>query len=237
MEQEITNRLARSKNLPFPTIYVEAIQGEYSEWALDVEKCVGHRGKWRTDEFQHIDCDENSVEDMPLDLEIGTGNGYFFAHRAETEPGRLLLGMEVKYKPLIQTIRRALKTGARNAKILRYHATDIHHLFGPEELNNVYIHHPDPWPRRKQNKNRLINTEFLNSLYSMQKKQGYLEFKTDHLDYFEWALDFFKKSEYNIVGHTFDLHNSEFASKNFVTHFEKIFLQKGQPIYYALLQK
>ncbi len=222
-------QLSKTRDLPFPNEYVKALLGEFSEWAFDEERVLAHKGAWRK-QF-------GVSEQTPMDLEIGTGNGYHFAWRAENHPERMLVGLELKYKPLIQSIRRALRAGCKNARMARYNAVLLNDLFVENELNTVFIHHPDPWLKQSQNKHRLIQDKFLTDLFYLQKPAMEVEFKTDSEEYFEEALPKFKKSPYKVLGWTRDLHNSEFAERNFVTQFENIFLRKGQPIYYALLAK
>lgn len=222
-------RLVETKTLPKPTEYASALNGEYAQWAFDEERAKEHRGHWRK-----LYGADSSV---PLDLEIGTGNGYFFAHRAIAEPQRLLVGMEVKYKPLIQSIRRARRDGAENARIVRYDANCLEDIFGHEELNHVFIHHPDPWPRKRDWKHRLIQDDFLEVLWPLMRPGSYVNFKTDSEDYYDWALPIFEKSKFKKIRATRDLHKSDWASENFVTHFESLFLQKGQPIFYCRFEK
>jgi tRNA (guanine-N7-)-methyltransferase len=222
-------RLVETKTLPNPTQYVLALNGEYREWAYDEERCLENRGRWRG-LF-------GFPESVSLDLEIGTGNGYFFAHRAAAEPKRLLVGIELKYKPLIQSIRRARRNGSLNAKIARYDASCLEDLFSVEELNHVFIHHPDPWPRKRDWKHRLIQDEFLETLWTLMRPGSYVDFKTDSEDYFDWAIPIFERSKFKKMRATRDLHRSEWATQNFVTHFEQIFLLKGQPIFYCRFEK
>ncbi|MDZ4081330.1 MAG: hypothetical protein U1E10_00210, partial [Bdellovibrionales bacterium] len=85
-------RLVETKSLPNPTEYVLALTGEYRDWAYDEERAKENRGVWR--KLFGARSPEVSNE-TPMDLEIGTGNGYFFAHRAITCPDRLLVGMEL----------------------------------------------------------------------------------------------------------------------------------------------
>jgi tRNA (guanine-N7-)-methyltransferase len=222
-------QLTRTKDIPAPNEYVLALQGEYAPWALDEERAPRLKGKWR-EEFQVTD-------EHPLDLEIGTGNGFHFGHQALSHPERCLVGVELKYKPLIQSIRRVVKESKNNARICRYNARMITDLFASDELNDVFIHFPDPWEKKNRTKHRLIQDDFLKDLYGCQRKGGRIYFKTDSRGYFEWALEKFEKSPYEMVGHSFDLHHSAWAEKNFVTHFERLFLRKGQPIHYAELLK
>lgn len=223
-------RMSLTKNLRRPTEYVNMLNGEYSQWAFNEERAPRCKGKWRNEVF--------GVEaGHPLDLEIGTGNGYFFAHLAEKNQNRALIGIELKYKPLIQSIRRALRAGGKDVRIARYDASLVNDLFAPGELNNVYIHHPDPWPKKRGWKHRLIQDDFLVTLHGLMRPSSFVDFKTDSRDYFEWAVERFKRSPFRLTRETWDLHHSEWKDENFVTHFESLFLAKGQPIHYARLER
>lgn len=227
---EARPNITKTSEISNPTYYVEALGGEYSQFAFDEIRAEKFKGVWRSEAF-------GAPANIPMDLEIGTGNGFFFAHRAASQPQRLLLGLELKFKPLIQSIRRALKSGATNARIARYHAGFLHNLFEPEEIEHVFIHHPDPWTKRSQCKKRLMNRRFLEKLYHLQKPDSFLELKTDSSEYFFWAIEEFKLSPYKFERYTENLHLSEWAEENFVTHFEKVYLEKGQPIYYLRVHK
>jgi tRNA (guanine-N7-)-methyltransferase len=226
------------KDIQKPTYYVVALDGEFASHAYNEERAEKIKGRWRQEWLKRDIVEEKNIalDALPaekyLDLEIGTGNGFFFAHQAMRAPDRLLLGIEIKFKPLIQAIRRTLKNNSQNARIVRYDAHFLENLFQNGELNNVYVHHPDPWTKRRRYKHRLLNQEFLNKLYELQKPNSFLEFKTDSEDYFFWAVKEFEKSKYKIFRYSEDLHKSDWKDENFITHFEQIYASKGQPIYY-----
>jgi tRNA (guanine-N7-)-methyltransferase len=198
--------------------------------AFDELRAPHNKGKWRSDVFKVADG-------MPMDVEVGTGNGTYFAHHAQSNPDRLLVGLELKYKPLVQTIRRAVNAGSKNAAIARFLAFNIDELFTEGEVDNVYIHFPDPWTSPKKPKNRFVCKNNLEILHRLQKPGSFINFKTDSLDYFLWAMDEIRQSPYKILYETQDLHNSEFKSQNFETAFEKIFLREGIKINLVRLQK
>lgn len=227
----VKDHIALTKSLnPEHNPYVKMLLNDFSDHALDEERAPTFKGNWK--KFYP----EQSFD--KVDLEIGTGNGLHFAHRAQSHPNRLLLGIEIKFKPLVQSIRRALKNNTtKNAVMMRYNACLIQDLFGDEELDDVFIHHPDPWLKKKQWKHRLIQSEYLKHLYRIQKPGTLIEFKTDSEDYFNWAVPMFKDSPYEMLKYTKDLHSSDYAADNFVTYFEKIFIKKQQPIYYTQLRK
>ncbi|HEX7676366.1 MAG TPA: tRNA (guanine-N7)-methyltransferase [Bdellovibrio sp.] len=228
------NSLRRQINitteLPHQTEYTLALNGEYSHVAFDEMRAPLNKGKWRSDVFK-------ADATLPMDLEVGTGNGTHFAHYAQKHPSRLVVGLELKYKPLIQTIRRALNANCTNAAVARFHAFNVEELFNEGEIDNVFIHFPDPWTSPKKPKNRVVCKRNLDILHRLQKPGSIIEFKTDSLVYFEWAMEEIQQSQYKILFETKDLHNSPIKDENFETAFEKIFLREGIKINFVRLQK
>ncbi|HEX4922543.1 MAG TPA: tRNA (guanosine(46)-N7)-methyltransferase TrmB [Bdellovibrionales bacterium] len=188
------------------------------------------KGLWRTSVF-------DAGSEMPLDLEIGVGNGFFFEHLCKSNPDRNILGIELKYKPMIQTIRRALRAGCENARVIRYDASEIADLFAAGELNNVYIFFPDPWPKKRHHKNRLLTYEFFMTLFELQRPGATVQIKTDSAEYFEWILERVPKTPYVNEAQTDNLHGSSLAIENFLTHFEKLWTGKGLKTHYLRLKK
>ncbi len=111
--------------LPHQNHYTLALNREYAQIAFDEVRAPGNKGKWRSDVFK-------TDSTLPMDVEVGTGNGTYFAHHAKTYPHRLLVGLELKYKPLIQSIRRARNEGCKNAAVARFHAFNVDELFSEE---------------------------------------------------------------------------------------------------------
>lgn len=201
--------------------YILKLRGDYSDSVFEEDRAQTLKGKWNPEIFKNQN---------PLDVEIGTGNGYFFSHQSFQSPERNLLGFEIKYKCIYQTIRRALSLGLSNAKMIRFHANVIDQVLGENEVDNVYIFFPDPWPKKRHFKNRLIQDDFLKSMYKIQKAGSFLEFKTDNPEYFDWTVEKFKNSPYQISRLTYDLHNSDWNGENFRTHFENLWTRKGLKI-------
>jgi|GEM_PF-619989 len=223
-------RINITTELRHQNAYTLALNGEYADVAFDEIRAPLNKFCWRRKVF-------SSPVEIPLDLEIGTGAGTHFAYYCHKNPDRRVIGMELKYKPLIQTIRRALNLGAKNAAVTRFHAFDIEQLFAENELDNIMIHFPDPWVSPRKPKNRTVSALLLNVLYKLQRPGSILEFKTDSLEYFDWSLEEILKTPYKMTFMTKDLHRSEMATQNFETTFEKIFLRQGVKINYLRLEK
>lgn len=220
----------RTSHLPKPNRYVKMLTEEYRDYAFDESRVPQNRGQWRSEIFK---VDENA----PLDLEIGTGNGFHFGYYADKNRDRNVIGIELKFKPLIQSIRRPLRAGLKNARMIRFDAKEIKKIFANCELNNVIIHFPDPWESGPNWKHRLISDGFLKTLFELQRPGSFVEFKTDSPNYFRWALERFMRSSYDVDCVTTHLHNSGLVPNNFVTAFEDIFMRKGLPIHYLKVLK
>jgi tRNA (guanine-N7-)-methyltransferase len=232
---ENTPRRARiniTRLLRSPNAYTIALDNEFKDYAFNEERAPLNKGKWRSDVFK---CDA----EKPVDVEIGTGAGMHFAHHALKNPSRYLVGLELKYKPLIQTIRRAHLGGQRNSAICRFHAFDLEQLFENGEINNVFIHFPDPWTTPRKPKNRVVNRVILDQIYEMQRPGSFLEFKTDSREYFIWALDEIKESKYKVEFQTLDLYKDGgvYLEQNYQTTFEKIFIRQKIEINFVRLVK
>jgi tRNA (guanine-N7-)-methyltransferase len=229
MERPPRPQINVTTDLPVQNAYTLALNNEFNDFAFDETRAPQNRGRWR----KVLKLSDSA----PLDVEFGTGNGLFFSHRATQNPNRGLIGLELKYKPLVQSIRRALRAGAKNAAITRFHAFNADQLFEQNEINDVFIHFPDPWTSPLKPKNRMTNAWFLDLIFELQKPGSFLNFKTDSEALFDWTLEEIPKTKYKMIFQTRDLHNSEMASQNFITGFEKIFTAQGIKTHFLRLQK
>lgn len=233
-QEKIRPQISLTRKLPKPNAYALAMDNEFKAIAFNEERAPLNKGKWRSDIFK-------VSENTPMDVEVGTGSGMHFAHHAAKYKERCLVGLELKYKPLIQSIRRAKFQGGVHTAICRYHAFNLDLLFADQEIDNMYIHCPDPWVTPRKPRNRVVNKNILNEIYQMQKPNSFLEFKTDSREYFLWSLDEIKETKYKIEFQTLNLHGESEANvyrqNNFQTSFEKIFVNQGIEINYIKLVK
>ena len=222
--------IVKTKDLKIPNEYTLALDGECRQYAFNEERAPLNKGLWRSDVFR---CEDQK----PIDLEIGTGNGRFFQHQCLNYSDRNWVGVELKYKPLIQTIRGVLRNNCQNGRVMRTHAFNLDTIFQPNEINNIYVHFPDPWVTPRKPKNRIFTPRMLDLLWDIQRNDSFVNFKTDSEELYRWSLLNVEKSKYNLIDKTEDLHNSQWKETNFETQFEKIFLKKGQKIFFFRLQK
>lgn len=207
--------------------YVDMME-DYSAWVLHEAQAREAKENWKNSIFQ---------SPAPVDVEIGTGNGFHFAHYAKSQPDRSVVGFEIKFKTVVQSIARARREGCENARMIKGDAQRLSSYFSPGEVQKIMIHFPDPWPKIRQQKNRLMNREFFKDAYKILPLGGEIQIKTDHLGYFKFAAHEATYSDFIMDYYTEDLHNSFKSDENFVTQFESLFLRKGQPIFYFSLKK
>lgn len=125
------------------------------------------------------DWDRCFGRSAPLVVEIGPGEGGFLAQLALQHPLWNVLGVEIRYKRVVFCARRIVKLGATNARIARYDASCLDDLFAPGSLHGIWVNHPDPWPKTRHEKNRLISRWFLEDCARFLAPGGWVRLKSD----------------------------------------------------------
>jgi len=127
-------------------------------------------------------------------LEIGFGGGEHMAAQAARAPDVLILGAEPFHNGVASAVRHIEERGLQN---VRLHDGDVRDLIGrlPEaSLARVFILFPDPWPKARHHKRRLVQAETVAELARVLKPGGRLRFASDWADYVDWALERFAAS-------------------------------------------
>ena len=129
------------------------------------------------------------------DLEIGSGLGSFLLSCSEKWPERKFLGVEISKNAFASAIKKAsaVKDKQTNFLFLNAPIERVFPLFSDEQLTDIYINFPDPWPKKKQKSRRLTYPTRLKEYYRILKKDGTLYFRTDNIDLFMDSLEYFKE--------------------------------------------
>lgn len=120
-------------------------------------------------------------------VEIGSGTGTSTAAMAPLEADTNIIAVEL-YKPgLAKLMGQAVRNGLGNIRMVRGDGVEVMvRMFEPESLDGIRVFFPDPWPKARHNKRRIIQSGTLNLFASRLKKGGVLHVATDHADYAEW---------------------------------------------------
>ena len=170
-------------------------------------------------------------------LEIGFGEGKFLVDVALSNPDWNYLGIEIKYFRYKKALRLAAEQGVTNLKLLHFDADlAVEQVFTPGSFDRVYINFPDPWPKDRHQKHRIINDRFLENLHRLMKDESILEFTSDHLDYVTHTIEHFDRhakfsNNYGENGYSNTIENRT------QTKFEKEFIEEKRDIYYLSFKK
>ena len=129
---------------------------------------------------------------QPLFIEIGSGKGEFISAYSRMHPEYNFLGLEAADKRIINTLKKLSPDANPNVRLMRLFVNEsISQIFAPESISGVFIQHPDPWPKRKHHRRRLIQESFLNALATILKPEAQVQVSTDHAEYASWILEEF----------------------------------------------
>lgn len=141
--------------------------------------------------FQEKILDLNNIfgNENPVIIEIGFGMGHATAEIAETERHKNYIGIEVHTPGVGKLLSRIDHLQLSNLRIIQYDAVQVIRTMIPKEsLFGVHIFFPDPWPKKKHHKRRLIQHGFIKELIPLIQKKGYIYAVTDWEDYAERIL-------------------------------------------------
>ncbi len=124
-----------------------------------------------------------------LTLEIGCGHGHYMAAYAAAHPDQHCIAIDIIKERLERADRKTTRAGLSNVTWLRAAAEDLLEALPPATrfTRNILVLFPDPWPKRRHWKNRLIQPAFLSRLANFCAPGTRLCFRTDHEDYFAAA--------------------------------------------------
>jgi len=126
---------------------------------------------------------------LRLVLEIGFGRGEFLLALAAADPKSAFLGVEYSAKRVLKMARRLARSELRNVRLLEARGEVVVHELLPEaSLAECWINFPDPWPKKRHHRRRLLQPAFLRARALRLRPEGLLHLATDHADYAE-AID------------------------------------------------
>ena len=168
----------------------------------------------------------------PLKLEIGFGMGDFLISMAKREPNTNFIGIDFSQEGIQKLLQRIRSSQLKNIRVVFGDVREkLPHLFQSEELNSVYINLPDPWPKKRHFKRRLIKPQLVSMIVQKLAPKGRVHLATDSESYAMEILDYInaESSLQNVNEQAGIFHQRKHLPK---TKYEKSFLYAGDKIYY-----
>jgi tRNA (guanine-N7-)-methyltransferase len=138
---------------------------------------------------ERLDLDRAFGRAAPKVLEIGFGMGEATASIAQAHPEIDILGIEVHTPGVGALLRRLAGIGIDNVRVIQHDAVEvIEHMIGDRTLDGVHVFFPDPWPKKRHHKRRLIQPGFVELLTRRMKAGAILHVATDWEDYAQHIL-------------------------------------------------
>ena len=185
-----------------------------------VQEPAQYNGKWK----------KFFGNDNPIYIEVGMGKGKFIIANAQENPNINYIGVEKYSSVLIRAIEKQEQLELPNLIFIREDAEKVDEIFATDEIAKVYLNFSDPWPKDRHAKRRLTSKQFLARYEKIIDKNAVVEFKTDNRPLFDFSLEQVEEAGWELIMHTFDLHNSEYVEGNIMTEYEEKFSQMGNPI-------
>ena len=137
----------------------------------------------------------NDLDCSSFDLEIGCGHGHWLTEYSMVSEKKLFVGIDLITKRVEKATAKMEKRDLRNLLFYKAEAMEfISYLPESIKINNTYLMFPDPWPKHKHHKRRLVQPTFLELLANKTQSTGNLFFRTDFTPYFEWTTERIEKS-------------------------------------------
>jgi len=148
-------------------------------------------------EFQEsiLDLAKAFAKPQPVVMEIGYGMGEATWQIAKDNPAINYLGVEVHMPGVGKLMARIEEFALTNVKLIERDAFEVfHYMIADSALDGVHLYFPDPWPKKRHFKRRIVNQRFIAEVATKLKPGGYLHIATDWVPYAEWITEQFAEA-------------------------------------------
>ncbi len=190
-----------------------------------VEGLFEYKGQWH----------EYFGNDHPIILELGCGKGEYTLGLARLFPDRNFIGVDIKGARFWRGAKTAIEEGISNVAFLRCQIELIHHVFGANEVSEIWLTFPDPQIKYKRTKHRLTNRSFLEKYKYILKEDGSIHLKTDSEFLHGYTLGLLHGMGLEVLYANHHVYRNEGSPPEVTgiqTYYETQYLESGKPITY-----
>jgi tRNA (guanine-N7-)-methyltransferase len=189
-------------------------------------------------EEEAFDWNQLFSNSHPVEIEIGCGRGMFIIKSALENPEINFLGIEKSARFFRMLKEHVVKSGAKNIRVIRGEAGYLMKKFVPaNSVKAVHVYFPDPWPKKRHRKRRLVNGSFFESVTRILASDGRLFFATDFQDYFDEIVTIAPSCRGLTKELYEELSPQDADPDTAATAYERKYLIQGRVIYRAVYKK
>ena len=198
----------------------------------------GRGGKWDTAGVLLDEAGVGAPVDLPLifgnarpvEVEIGTGKGTFLLARAAARPELNFLGIEWAKAYCLYSADRFRRAGLTNVRMLRADAAPFFQArLADNSIWRIHVYFPDPWPKRRHHRRRLIQPSFLLNVRRTLRVGGQLLVATDHQEYFRHIRRVLSQAEGFVAVPMPTMCDKD--GQTVGTNFERKYIAQGRTVY------
>ncbi|HVU09526.1 MAG TPA: tRNA (guanosine(46)-N7)-methyltransferase TrmB [Verrucomicrobiae bacterium] len=172
------------------------------------------------------------AQPQPLEVELGCGDASFLVEYAAQNLERNFIGVERLLGRIQKLERKSNRIGLKNLRGVRIESSYfLRFLLSPHSVSALHIYFPDPWPKKRHRKNRLINEQFPRLAADALSANGVVYLRTDDADYFQQMIEVFSAAK------DFEKTETPLELAKITTDFERDFNSKGIPTLRAAYRK
>lgn len=140
--------------------------------------------------FRRLAAADIVRDGRPLEVDLGCGDGTFLMDMARNHPERDFLGVERLLGRVRKVCRKITRQGLENARVLRLESGYVAEWLLPEAaVSRIHLLCPDPWPKVRHHRRRLVQHRFLTAVDRALVAGGEFLFMTDHEEYYQWGVE------------------------------------------------
>ena len=181
--EPITNRSYRLRGVRITPAQQEARDNLWAKFGVEFQE-------------SQIDLESLFPKSQPIVMEVGYGMGEATWQIAKANPNLNYLGVEVHMPGVGKLMARLDEYELTNVRLIERDVFEVlHYMVKDSSLDGVHLFFPDPWPKKRHFKRRIVNERFLSDISAKLKPGGYLHIATDWVPYAEWIKEVFSQTK------------------------------------------
>jgi tRNA (guanine-N7-)-methyltransferase len=180
--EPVTNRSYRLRGVRITPAQQLARDTLWAKFGIDFQESI-------------LDLETSFAKAQPVVMEIGYGMGEATWQIAKANPSTNYVGVEVHMPGVGKLMAKINEFELTNVKLIERDVFEVFHfMISDGALDGVHLYFPDPWPKKRHNKRRIVNQRFIAEVAKKLKPGGYLHIATDWVPYAEWITEQFNET-------------------------------------------